>query len=114
MSIEICSFCNTDRATHFNEDWDAMLCDECANDPVPVLRRKEITKPQAGYRYLNSRIMIIHTTSVVQNDEAALKYLLTVRSWGLAAKYVQKREPGSTSWVTLPYEFKDGEVVCLT
>lgn len=26
----LCDFCCENEATHFNMDWDALLCDECA------------------------------------------------------------------------------------
>lgn len=29
--MELCAFCETAKATHFNLDWDALLCNECAD-----------------------------------------------------------------------------------
>ena len=29
--MEMCDFCEENEATHFNTDWDATLCDECAD-----------------------------------------------------------------------------------
>jgi hypothetical protein len=27
-----CAFCETNKATHFNMDWDAPLCNQCADE----------------------------------------------------------------------------------
>jgi hypothetical protein len=34
---DLCDFCEENPPTHFNTDWDAMLCDECANEDWQAL-----------------------------------------------------------------------------
>lgn len=34
---ELCDFCEERPPTHFNTEWDAMLCDECANEQDRLL-----------------------------------------------------------------------------
>jgi hypothetical protein len=39
-----CAFCEKNVATHFNTDWDAELCDECADEQDRLIRAEKDTK----------------------------------------------------------------------
>lgn len=110
MTIVMCEFCKDNRATHFSHDWDAMICDACEKTP----ERKPFHTPpglQCGYRYRNAQFEVAHATSVIQNDEDALKYVYTLRQWGINAKYIEKRDAGQRKWRMLPFQFVNGEIV---
>lgn len=42
--MTLCDFCEENEATHFNTDWDAMLCDECADAQDRLIDAERDTK----------------------------------------------------------------------
>lgn len=59
----------------------------------------EPRRTQCGYRYSNSDLKIIHTTSVIQTDEEAIAYRDNISGWGLSFPYlIEKRDAGQDNW----------------
>jgi len=55
---------------------------------------------QAGYRYTSVGFVLLHVTSAVQTDEAALAYIDQVNKWYPKTKVMllEKRDAGQQAW----------------
>lgn len=56
----------------------------------------------AGYRYSDSKLHVIHHTSVPTDSDAAVAYMRDLNSMGIPAVYVERREPDNYEYKLLP------------
>lgn len=61
---------------------------------------EEPDNAQCGYRYTSSNFVVLHVTSVPQDDETAIRYINEVNSWFLKTEVMllEKRDAGQQTW----------------
>lgn len=72
-------------------------------------------QPGPAYRYLDSDLNVVHTTSAPRNDTEALHYFHIVSDWfkGTSIVFIEKCEIGETKYHFMQYEFDGKEAKSL-